>query len=281
MKLLPPPEIVELTGPDARAFAQAQFCNDVEVLDAGASQMSAWLNAHGKIRALFHLYCLDSAHYLMLLRGGKAVDVARVLVPFVFRSRLKIHPASGWQLYGGTDAGTSAAVEAGMDAAPLKISIPGSQRSLYLAPVKHDDATDPSFEFDWNFADVREGVPALPDTALEQFLPAWLDLERLMAISYRKGCYPGQEIVARMHFRGVGAPRRLGWVRLLGNPIPTDDVVRDPLGAPFAWILNRGRIRDESIDALAILSAEAGVDGARWPDQQGRELEVISTEWKR
>ncbi|HWU52379.1 MAG TPA: hypothetical protein VN153_06130, partial [Tahibacter sp.] len=91
-----PTELIELTGPDAAAFAQAQFCNDVAALTPGASQLNAWLNPQGRVRRLFHLLRTDEERYLLLLRGGDAASLLPTLRLFVLRLKARLQVLSGW-----------------------------------------------------------------------------------------------------------------------------------------------------------------------------------------
>lgn len=185
-----PAETLLIEGPDAATFAHAQFSSKIETLAIGQWQFSAWLDAKGRVRTLFHLARLDQECYLLLLRGGSAAEMADSLRRFVFRSKLKL------------------------TALPLRTLTTGNARPTYA--VSHDDdfislGCD-SHSLDivamqisddaWRLLQLREGWPWLPDAALDALLPTALSLQRLQAVAVDKGCYPGQEIVARLHFRG-------------------------------------------------------------------------------
>ncbi len=85
-----PAETLLLEGPDAGAFAHAQFSSKVDGLAVGRWQFSAWLDAKGRVRALFHLARLEPQRYLLLLRGGDAAAMVEALQRFVFRSRVRL-----------------------------------------------------------------------------------------------------------------------------------------------------------------------------------------------
>ncbi|MFS6628474.1 hypothetical protein, partial [Staphylococcus aureus] len=97
MPISRPAETLSIEGPDALAFAHAQFSSDVRSLAVGTWQFSAWLSAQGRVRALFHLACLDEQRLLLLLRGGEAGALGEALRRYVFRSRLTI-AASPWRV---------------------------------------------------------------------------------------------------------------------------------------------------------------------------------------
>jgi folate-binding protein YgfZ len=194
-----PAELVALDGPDAIAFAQAQFSSNLAPLDDGQWQFSAWLDAQGRVRALFHLMRLDGQRLRLLLRGGEAQTIAGELQRYVFRSKVRITalPAGRW----ATIEAVPARVVAEQDGA---LVLGCGSYGLRLAAQGDDD---------WRLSQVRAGWPWLTPGTAGELLPAWLNLDALGATALDKGCYPGQEIVARMHYRG-GSKRHLHHVRL-------------------------------------------------------------------
>ncbi|MBA2078598.1 MAG: folate-binding protein YgfZ [Rhodanobacter sp. 68-29] len=230
-------ETLLIEGPDALAFAQAQFSSNVQSLPVGMWQFGAWLSPQGRVRALFHLARLDEQRLLLLLRGGNAATLGDALRRYVFRSRLVLQ-ASPWRA-----AATAAALPLhalhdenggivfGCGTHALRLAVDGER----------DDA--------WRRMQLQLGWPWLPDSALDALLPPALSLHRLHAVAIDKGCYPGQEIVARMHWRG-SHKRHLCNVRLTRSATPGDILRRD--GNEVGTLLDA--IEDDNrIDALAVL----------------------------
>ncbi|MEO8778282.1 MAG: folate-binding protein [Rhodanobacter sp.] len=194
-------ETLLLEGPDAAAFAHAQFSSKVDSLAIEQWQFSAWLDAKGRVRALFHLARLDTQRYLLLLRGGEASAMAEALQRFVFRSKLQFSTQPGRILTTGA-------------AQPMHaVSHNDDVTSLGCATHSLDIATTRQPDHAWRLLQMRAGWPWLPSAARDVLLPAALSLQRLDAVAVDKGCYPGQEIVARLHFRG-GHKRHLHRVTL-------------------------------------------------------------------
>jgi len=194
---------ISINGPDALAFAHAQFSSHVDSLAVGQWQFSAWLDPRGRVRALFHLARCGEDALFLLLRGGDAPAIAEALRRFVFRSRVSIAAAAGSRLRGGP-ALPLHSIRCGPDG--LVLGCGG--HSLQAGTEEGADAGDPGDDEDlddmcWRVQQLRAGWPWLPDTALDRWLAPDLSLQRLRAVVTDKGCYPGQEIVARMHFRGV------------------------------------------------------------------------------
>jgi folate-binding protein YgfZ len=195
---------ITLEGSDARRFAQAQFAGDADALTPGHWQWNAWLNAQGRIRLLMHLVDLGADRLLVVPRGGD-VEAARTdLARYLLRSRATLTPTP---LVGYAD-GPAPRGAAGIGQGEWVLGY--GERSLRLAPAT-DAVIDPAAAAQWRLADIRAGWPNLP-TGDARFLPPALGLGRLGATAFDKGCYPGQEIVARLHYRG-GHKLRLHHIR--------------------------------------------------------------------
>ncbi|RDS86921.1 folate-binding protein [Dyella psychrodurans] len=201
MPISPTAQAVLLEGQDAIAFAQSQFTSQVTALPNGQWQFSSWLDAQGRVRVLFHLARLDDQRLLLVLRGGDATTFAEALRRFVFRSRVKVVIADAWTL-GNAPAMPMHIVDANSDV----IRLGCGTHTLQLSANAGDNDS-------WRIAQLHAGWPWLPDDALNEFIPPALSLHRLGAIALDKGCYPGQEIVARLHYRG-GNKRHLHRVQL-------------------------------------------------------------------
>jgi folate-binding protein YgfZ len=196
---------IELKGNDVVAFAQAQFSNDAASLSDGRWQWSAWLSPQGRVRAFFQLLRDDAQNLRLLLRGGDARAVCEALKRFVLRSNVDIRVADDVQVYGIDDASDLAGLGSlpsgdliATDGASSAVSL-GANRWLLMDKEKTASSADLS---SWNLADIRDGIPTLSRELDDAALPQWLGLDRLGAVSVRKGCYPGQEIMSRLHFKG-------------------------------------------------------------------------------
>ncbi|MCW2004051.1 hypothetical protein FHY30_002850 [Xanthomonas arboricola] len=199
-------QYVRLSGSDAVAFAHAQFANDVQALAIGQWQWNAWLTAKGRVIAIFALLRDEDAQLLMLLPDGNAAEIAAQLGRFVFRRKLRITAiALTAQGAFATPARAQAAhADVAADAIELDMGSPALPRTLVLrAPDTLAAPIDlPNMDAAWRRADLQLGLVRLPDAQREQWTPQQLALDQLHAFSVKKGCYPGQEIVARTHFLG-------------------------------------------------------------------------------
>lgn len=230
---LPDHTLVALDGPDATAFAQAQFANDVAALAPGNWQWNAWLTPKGRVIAVFALLKLDQDRILLLLSDTDAGEFATQLQRFVFRRKLKIAVVDALQVsgaFGKPDSAENARIGMVGEAIELDYGSHRQHRTVRLSPATAM-TLEPALQARWFAHDLRAGLPRLPPAQREQWTPQQLSLERLHAFSVKKGCYPGQEIVARTHFLGK-AKRGLALFETDATPA-TGDAVSDgskPLG---------------------------------------------------
>ena len=239
---------LNLSGADAIGFAQRVCANDVATLAPGDWQWNCLLSPQGRVLALFRLW-RRASDILTLVLPAFALPATLVLLKrYVLRSKLVVEVAD-IVLVGGsslslTPAGATMHSSDGRWLALAEAGDPG------LA-----DACDVS-EY-WRTQDLACGVPWLDPEALETFTAQALSLDRLEAFSVRKGCYPGQEIVARMHFLGQNKRelRRFASARDVGagTPVCATGPVPRTLGTVVAVVQGPA-----GTEILAVLQHAAG-----------------------
>ncbi|WP_176763967.1 YgfZ/GcvT domain-containing protein [Aquimonas voraii] len=178
-------------GPDAESFLQSLLSSDVATLQPGSAQWSAWLNAKGRVVALILLFRHESQSFDLLLPDHPADSLAAELSRFVLRRKARLSTLSDAHIIGGihTLPPDRAVRFAGMDRRWIE--------------VRHNEEprTHAALDPIWKRLDLLAGVPRL-DAEGGSHTAHMLGLDRLQAISLSKGCYPGQEIVARTHYLG-------------------------------------------------------------------------------
>lgn len=235
---------VRIEGPDARAFAHAQFSSNVNSLEVGHWQFSAWLGAQGRVRCFFHLLNLGEESLTLLLRGGDATSMADDLRRFVFRSKVSIEALPTGALSTGPALPLHACrVEENV------LMIGCGDHSMLISATASENGQ-------WPRLQLHMGWPWLPSSMLGELLPATLSLQRLSAVVVDKGCYPGQEIVARLHFRG-GHKRHLHSGRL-SQPLQPGQTLRIG-GEDSGRVLDVARISDVT-EAQLILNDSVAAD---------------------
>jgi folate-binding protein YgfZ len=202
---LPDHRLIALSGRDATAFAQAQFMNDVALVEPGHWQWSGWLTPKGRVVALFALLKLSDETLWLLLPDADPGALAAALQRFVFRSKVKIEVRDDLHVSGSFAApaiaqGSALGSDDGVEAVELDVGGEGGSRMLRIGATAA--TADAQALARWQAFDLEHGLPRLPASQVEHWTPQQLSLERLRAFSVKKGCYPGQEIVARTHFLG-------------------------------------------------------------------------------
>ncbi|MDR2013600.1 MAG: folate-binding protein [Rhodanobacter sp.] len=235
---LGPAELIALSGTDALSFAHAQFTSDVRALAAGRWQWSAWLDAQGRVRHFFALLHVEPSTVIAWLPLGGADTMRIALSRFVVRAKVDIQ-ARVWAL--------SALSDADMPVPPAPDAViahdggwaflqPGpGQRIAAIAPSAIP-APDRAALERWRMDDIAAGLPLLVPELAGEFVAQALDLERFDAIGFDKGCYPGQEVVARLHFRG-GNKRYIQRLCVCGAAPAGGSEILDAAGDPIGRVL--------------------------------------------
>jgi len=190
--------LLAVTGADARAFLHAQLTNDIENLAADKSAFAGWCTAKGRLLATMRVMPSPEGFLLQLSRDI-APAIAKRLSMFVLRSKVKISDESAnvsqiglWdtQWQGPDVAWDGRTVRVRVDAGRYLLVGPGLTRQCTAAEEK------------WRVEEILAGRPFITTATQDQFVPQMLNLEKIGAVDFQKGCYPGQEIVARAQYRG-------------------------------------------------------------------------------
>lgn len=216
---LPGLGVVTLRGPDALSFLQGQVTADLRLIAPGHSSAAAWCSPQGRVIALLQVTPLDDG-LLCVLPRELAGPVAARMARFVMRAKVTIADESGaLAVTGVTDADEALQ---GPAAGNVALRLPAG-RSLLVAPADRQEALagagSTGTEAAWESLCVALGEPAVYAATSESWVPQMLNLDLLGAVSFSKGCYPGQEIVARTQNLGR-IKRRLFRYRVSGDTLP-------------------------------------------------------------
>lgn len=251
--------LLAVSGPDSAAFLQAQTMNDVRDLRPGHWHWNGWLNPKGRVVALFALLRTDEQAFVVISPDMPADELRVLWQRYVFRSKVALAAAVGWSCAGARRAGDASPVGLadGDPESGWSLCWPdaGDDRSLWLLPSQHPalSAPDAGLENTWRDRDLRRGLPRLAVSARERWTPHMLGLDRLGAFSVRKGCYPGQEIVARTHFLGQARRTLFG----LDGRIPERaELVTDATGRAVGEVV---AVDSTGSFCLAVLPTDAAV----------------------
>jgi hypothetical protein len=262
--------LLQVAGEDARGFLHAQLTNDVENLPPGTARYAGWCSAKGRLLATFLVVPSGGGFFLQLSRD-LVPTVAKRLSMYILRSKVKITDATGrWAQYGlwSPAGGDPLAVSESGGSITVRIE-PG--RSLVFAPEPSSGRYSPNASADdWTLAEVRAGRPLIVLSTQDQFVPQMVNLELAGGVDFKKGCYPGQEIVARAQYRGA-VKRRM--YRLRGGPLqPGQELYSDATpGQASGTVVNAAG--DESLAVLQVSAIEANSPIRAQP--QAAALEVL------
>ncbi len=192
--------VLDARGADVLAFMQGQVSNDVTALPGRGSLLAALNNPQGRVVAVLRLLHLAQDHVLLVMPADLAEQVRHLLAKYVLRAKVKVAEAGAtWRVYGitGPDAEMAASTRLHM---PMDAT---GWRQLIVAPrVEPFPEGHPADAATWRLADIEAGLPEVFTATSGSFVAQMLNLDLVDAISLTKGCYTGQEVVARAHYRG-------------------------------------------------------------------------------
>lgn len=207
--------VVYISGSDATDFLQAQFTSDVEALAAGRAQFTAWCTPKGRVIAVMLLARLAEQEYVIAIPADISEAVVRRLTMYVLRADVTVAASDDptWGAWGElpaslqkTPADTAPeALECWRTATATVVALADKEgaasRRLVMGKLEGVDNIDQDAN-GWLEQEIAAGEPSVGLSLTEQFIPQSLNLDALGAVSFEKGCYPGQEIVARTYFLG-------------------------------------------------------------------------------
>jgi hypothetical protein len=260
--------LLHAAGDDARAFLHAQLTNDLEHLAPGQARYAGWCSAKGRLLATF-LVVSRADGFLLQLSRDLVPMVLKRLSMFILRSKVKLSDASDqWTQYGVWEPNAGAPLSVSESEGAISIGIDAGRR-LVFAAEGHFSSSAPAE--DWMLAEVRAGRPLIEQPTQDQFVPQMVNLELAGGVDFRKGCYPGQEVVARAQYRGA-VKRRMYHLRGAalkpGQALYSDDMP----GQPSGMVVNAAG--DESLAVLQISAVES--KSPIRPQPQDAPLEVLS-----
>lgn len=294
--------LLHFSGNDACAFLHAQLTSDVSGLAPNHSQYSGYCTPKGRLLASFLLW-RDESGYVLQLPAVLRAAIHKRLSMYILRSQVKVTDASpGHAVMGiGGDGATKVLqriagevpkaphdVVHGSGATVLKL--PADRYQIVVARAREDairaalaanaevgDATC------WDWLDIRAGIATILPATQEEFVPQMVNFDAIGAVSFNKGCYPGQEIVARMHYLGKLKQRMvLAHVGADAAPRPGDKLYSAGLGdQACGMIANAAPAPGGGHDVLAVIqTAGMGTEPVHLHTLDGPPLERLSLPYR-
>lgn len=221
--VLPDWQALLVTGEDAESFLQNLLTNDVKAAQPGQAQLNAFCQAKGRILAIFWLVRRGN-DFVLLLPADQADFLAQRLTMFKLRSKVDIKVMADCLVITLPNNYEHAGINAKIDEALTIALLPSEDLDSTLTQLKHAGLTQQA-SHPWQQVLLNNGYPMIFADSRERFTAQQVNLDLAGGVSFRKGCYPGQEVVARLHYLGE-AKRRLfiGEVATTKLPPPGTDI---------------------------------------------------------
>lgn len=292
--------LIAAYGDDTETFLQGQFTNDISHVDPTHSQLSSYCSPKGRMLANFRIFKREDTWYLSL-PYELLEPVLNRLRMFVMRSKVTLEDAGDALVRIGLN-GTKTAEHL----KTLSGSIPGGTDTV----TQHEDTTiirvagvEPRFEIYgqlgdmkqlwqsldvnaapvganiWELLNIQAGIPVIVAQTVETFVPQMANMELINGVDFKKGCYTGQEIVARMHYLGK-LKKRMYRINIDTDeqPAPGDSLFAEESkgGSGTGTIVSAQQIADGSYDALAVIQiTDAENQPLRLHDAEGPAIKVM------
>lgn len=207
--------VIRVAGEDAAKYLHGQLTQDFALLDLRHARLAAFLNVKGRMLASCIAFKRSDTEVLLVCARDLLAPTLKRLSMFVLRAKARLTDATGdFALYGllgdaaqavlPTDDEPWAKADVG-DASVVRLyPADGQARALWLAPAGAAAPVGAALAEDlWLWSEVRSGIATLTAPVAEAFVPQMLNYESVGGVNFKKGCYPGQEVVARSQFRGT------------------------------------------------------------------------------
>lgn len=293
--------LIRISGEDKREFLQGQFTNDIKKVSETDTQLSGYCSAKGRMLASFLVFQRGGDLYIQLPLDRKETILKR-LGMFVLRSQVSITDASeSLSMLGvsGTcletllpDAPT-VDWHSVTDAELTLIRLPGDRpRCLVIGPDEAlvalwnalSTSAEPTTADFWTLMDIRAGIPGVYKETVEAFVPQMANLQLVNGVSFTKGCYTGQEVVARMQYLGK-LKRRMYRVRIPVGEVPVRGTelfsASSESGQGAGRIVQATVTEDGTIEALAVMQiSSAEANDVHLENEQGRALDIVDLPYR-
>lgn len=264
--------VIRVVGEDAASFLQGQLTQDVALLGLSEARLAAFCNAKGRMQASFIVFKRSPDEILMVCSRDILAATLKRLSMFVLRAKAKLSDATAdYALFGlagsaieSIAAGARPAwAKADFDAANGVFLYPGNgqPRALWCAPAGTPVPAGDALPLEqWQWLEVQSGIAMITQPIFEAFVPQMLNYESVGGVNFKKGCYPGQEIVTRSQFRGT-LKRRAYLAHTEGEPVVGQEVfhaldAEQPCGLVAACAPRPGG----GFDAIVSMQTSAAAD---------------------
>ena len=271
---------VSVTGDDAKSFLQNQITGNLDDLEKRGWLLSAWCQPKGRVICNFIIYPFNNGFHLLLPSMLKE-SVLKRLSMFIMRSKVELKDVSDefslLGLYGSNSttvinqvdetlqaygshlqlSKTTAIITLEQEPARAILSIENEQLKKFMNRILMGFTE--SNRSHWSLLDIENGIPWITSATTELFLPQMLNLDLSGGLSFKKGCYPGQEVIARLNYRGELKKRLyVGTASSKLAPGPADELEAIDSGKLLGHIIDAEPGQDNLFRVLAVAELASG-----------------------
>jgi len=212
--------VIRVSGEDKETFLQGQLTNDTRNIDRSSSQLSGYCTPKGRMLANFRVFEDDQDNWFIVIPQERLAAILKRLSMFILRSKVEITDASNEILLLGL--GGDCISQALTNALPAKADEVTQDNSISFIRVETPnprylvagdaekimqlwqklDSVSPASSSAWRLADIKAAIPTVFESTQEAFIPQMTNMQLINGVSFTKGCYTGQEVVARMQYLG-------------------------------------------------------------------------------
>ena len=242
--------VIRARGADATSFLQGQLTSDVSGLGPNEARLAGFCSAKGRLQASFIVWKAADDDVFLACAADLLTATLKRLSMFVLRARCKLGDASDEVRLWGAIGATALALMP--DATPWSARDADGRRLVRLPDAAGTprcvvasigdtpaDANAPAMTLDhWRWLEVQSGIPTIEAATVDRFVPQMLNFELIGGVDFQKGCYPGQEVVARSQYRGT--IKRRTFLFDADAPLPAGAEVfhADDPGQPAGMVVN-------------------------------------------
>lgn len=302
---LSPMGAIAINGPDSQKFLQGQLTCDLVKLPDEHLTLGSHCNPKGRMISAFHALKISQTEFVLLLPRDLVTTALTALKKYAvfFKTQLEdVSDSQHWLALCGRDAGAAASQlltlshDSGSDLIPGQLrsfdhnghralaACLGERNVVIQLPLEQTadlwqklagSGPVPSSYCRWQYQLIEAGVPQVYQSSSEMFIPQMVNLQVLGGVSFKKGCYTGQEVVARMQYLGA-AKRRMYRARIDGGelPQPAAEIFTPAGGSSVGNIVQASRAGDD-VELLAVLTKSKVADGESLQLADGRVLELL------
>jgi folate-binding protein YgfZ len=280
--------VIKIEGDEAAKFIHGQLTQDFSLLGLDSARLAAFCSAKGRMQASFIGFKRSPNEILLVCSRDILAPTLKRLSMFVMRAKAKLSDASDeialYGLAGDAIQNIASHAQAAWSKADFESKnvvnlypADGVPRQLWVAPADTPAPAGSALALEvWLWGEVRSAVATITAPVVEAFVPQMLNFESIGGVNFKKGCYPGQEVVARSQFRGT--LKRRAFVVHAESAMAAGDEVFDSNGdeQPVATVVQAAPAPSGGFDAIISVQLSALEEGAlRLGHMGGGELTVL------